>query len=197
MVLKKPNEYEIGKTIVYFVRHGDREHFVNRRGIGLEYPGPGLSKLGKKQAKQVAKEFSKIKSEIDKVYCSGMTRAIETAEEISKKIRKRPIKVRGLSEFNNVIWHGKPNRLKFWKHYFKYRKSKKAFNEILKKNKGKVLVIVVHGNVIKGIFGHKFGLSFKNIGRFNHNNCHITKLRFKRNNKIDWVYCFNSKGVIL
>jgi len=195
MVLKNPTEYEKGKTIVYFVRHGDRLHIPNKKDIGLKYPGPGLSKLGKKQAKNLAKEFLKKKREIDILYCSGMTRAIETAQEIGKIIKKKPKICKELSEFNAILWYGKIYHKKFWKHYKKYIEAKRAFNKILEKNKGKVVVIVAHGNIIRGLFGHKFGLSFKKRGAFDSNNCHISKLRFKGKN-LNWIYYLNSTGVI-
>src|SRR3989344_2814050 len=88
MVLKNPNEYQKGKTIVYFIRHGDR---LERKEDEPSHSDPGLSKKGIKQAKAVAKKFAKIKDEIDVFYCSSMKRAIETAKEIAKKIGKNQL----------------------------------------------------------------------------------------------------------
>src|SRR3989338_6253287 len=99
MVLKNPDKYQKGKTIVYFVRHGDRISVSGNKGIGLEPGGPGLSKNGTKQAKSVAIKFSKIKDEIDVFYSSSMNRALETAMEISKKIKRKPEVYDELSEF--------------------------------------------------------------------------------------------------
>ena len=59
------------------------------------------------------------------------------------------------------LWDKKMYTRGFWKNLKKYNLSKKIFDKILKENKGKVIVIVAHGNVIKGIFGKKFGLNFK------------------------------------
>ena len=61
MTLKNPTNYEKGKTLVFLVRHGDRIHISGNPNLGLKIPGPGLSALGKKQAKSVAKKFAKIK----------------------------------------------------------------------------------------------------------------------------------------
>jgi hypothetical protein len=56
MVLKNPDKYQLGKTIIYFVRHGDRIHIP-----GTPEPHDfSLSAKGKKQAKDVAKKFAKI-----------------------------------------------------------------------------------------------------------------------------------------
>ena len=58
-MLKNLNEYEKGRTIVYFVRHGERIHIPNSPNSGLLIPGPGLTSKGKKQAIEVAKELYK------------------------------------------------------------------------------------------------------------------------------------------
>ncbi len=195
MVLNNPNKHEIGKTIVYFVRHGDRIHVKNSPHEGLKIPGLGLSKLGKKQAKSIAKKFSKIKNEIDKFYSSDMTRAIETAEIIGKEIGKKPNIIKGISEFNKIVWDNKIHRYKFWKHYLKHKFSIKVFNKILKENHGKVILIVAHGNVIKGIIGKELGLSHKRIALFSHENCGITRMRFK-GIKLDHINYINSKELV-
>jgi alpha-ribazole phosphatase len=194
MVLKNPNQYERGKTIVYFVRHGDRIHIPDCNGIGMKIPGPGLSEKGKKQAKEVAKKFIKIKTEIDRFYCSRMARAIETAEEIGKKIKKKPIIWPGIEEFNSLLFERKIYHPKFWKHYFLQKKALCAFNNLLEKNKGKVIVIVAHGNVIKSLIFRKMGLSLKKTGMFHHMNCYISVARYK-NKKLDHICCYNSNSL--
>ncbi len=190
-MLKNPNKYEMGRTIVYFVRHGERIHIPNSPNSGLLIPGPGLTPKGKKQAREVAKKFSKIKDEIDVLYSSGMTRAIETANEISKQIDKKPIIVKGISEFNVAVWDRKVYKKKFWENYLKQSRAIKTFNKILEKNKGKVIVIVAHGNVIKALIFRKWGLSLKKCGNVHHMNCYISVVRYK-GKKLDHICCFNS-----
>ena len=195
MVLKNPNKYQEGKTIVYFVRHGDRIHIPNNKGAGLISGGLGLSSLGKKQAKEVAKKFSKIKSEIDKIYSSDMNRAIETAEIIGKEIKKKPKIIEGISEFDKIVWDNRICHYKFWKHYLKHRISLKVFDNILKENKGKVILIVAHGNVIKGIIGKKMKFTHSQISKFDYHNCHISLVRFN-GTKLDYIHYFNSNGLV-
>ncbi len=195
MVLKNPNEHQVGKTIVYFVRHGDRVHIPNKKDIGFISGGPGLSNIGKKQAKEVAKKFSKIKKEIDKIYSSDMNRAIETAEIIGKEVGKKTKIIQGISEFNKIVWDNRIYHHKFWKHYLKHRLSIKVFNKILNDNNGKVILIVAHGNVIKGIIGKKIGLSHSQINKFDYHNCHISLVRFK-GKKLDYIHYFNSKELV-
>ena len=196
MVLKNPKQYEKLKTLVFLVRHGDRIHIPRNHDLGLRIPGPGLSVLGKKQAKIIAKKFSKIKKEIDVLYSSNMARSIETAEEIGKAINKEPIIYDGISEFNKFLWERKIYHKHFWKHYKLHKISLKKFDEILTKNKEKVIVIVAHGNVIKGIIGNKLGLKMSQIKKFGYDNCAVTLARFK-GKKLDYIYYFNNKGLLL
>ena len=195
MVLKNLNKYSEGKTIVYFIRHGDRVHIPNNDDMGLITGGPGLSSLGKKQAKEVAKKFSKIRKEIDKIYSSDMNRAIETAEIIGKEIGKKPIITKGIAEFNKIVWDNRIYHYKFWKHYLKHKFSIKVFDKILNENKGKVILIIAHGNIIKGIIGKKMKFNHSQISKFDYHNCHISLVRFK-GTKLDYIHYFNSKELV-
>lgn len=195
-MIKNPNIYQKGKTIVYFVRHGDRLHILGNKELGLRHPGPGLSRLGRKQAKQMAKSFKKIKNEVDVIYCSNMTRAIETAEELAKILGKKPAIIPELSEFNDIVWKKKFYSIKYWKHFIKYHKAKKAFDRILEKNKKKVIVIVAHGNIIKGLLlKHKYGLSFNKLRKIDCSNCHVSRARFLGKN-LDFINYFNAKDMV-
>ncbi len=195
-MLKNPTQYEKGKTLVFLVRHGDRIHIPGNPNLGLRIPGPGLNALGKKQAKAIAKKFSKIKKEIDVLYSSDMARSIETAKEIGKKINKEPIIYEGISEFNKFLWERKIYHKHFWKHYKLHKISLKKFDEILIKNKEKVIIIVAHGNVIKGIIGNKLGLKMSQIKKFGYNNCAVTLARFN-GKKLEYIFYFNNKDVVL
>ena len=195
MVLKNPDKYQKGKTLVYFVRHGDGIHIFGNPGIGLVSGGPGLSNLGKKQAKEVAKKFSRIKEDVDEIYSSDMNRAIQTAEIIGKALGKELKIIKGISEFDKTIWDNKIYRYNFWKHYLKHRFSVKIFDNILNENEGKVILIVAHGNVIKGIMGKKIGLTHSQISKFDYHNCHISMVRFK-GKKLDYIHYFNSKELV-
>ncbi len=191
MVLKHPNIFQKGKTMVYFVRHGDM--VFNQDGTP-EHPGSGLSSLGQKQAKVLAKEFSLIKKEIDVLYSSSMRRALETADVIGKAIHKKPVVEHGLCEVNKVLWTKKYYLSGYWRTVKKYFLAKKTLNKILTEHPGKVIIIVCHGGIIRALLGWKFGLSFKQRGAMNHHNCHVTLLRFK-GIRLNYIYYFNSKGL--
>lgn len=193
--LKNATPNEKGKTLVFLVRHGDRMHIPENSNLGLQIPGPGLSALGKKQAKTIAMKFSKIKKEIDILYSSNMARSIETAKEIGKKINQKPIVCNGISEFNKCLWEKKIYHKHFWTNYKLHKISLKKFDEILTKNREKLIIIVAHGNVIKGIIGKKLGLNMNQIKKFGYNNCAVTLARFK-GKKLDYIYYLNNKEVV-
>lgn len=189
-MIKNPQDYEEGKNYVYLVRHGDKQ-----TGTGLpKHPGAGLSTKGRKEAKFVAKEFKKVKDEVDLIYTSTMTRAIETAEEIAKSIGKKPEQIHHLSEFNLILFKGPRYKMGYWKHYFKYKKAIKAFDKILKKNKDKVIIFAIHGNVIRGILGSKFKFSKRKMLSISTDNCSISKCRFN-GTRLEKIFCLNSKKI--
>ena len=68
---------------VYFVRHGQSKDNLKQIHQGAKTP---LSSYGKNQAKRVAKRMRKHK--IDKIYASPQKRAKETAQTISRSLRK-------------------------------------------------------------------------------------------------------------
>lgn len=191
MVLKNPNEYQKGKTTIYFVRHGDRIHIPDT-------PGPhdfSLSPKGVRQAKEVAKKFAKIKDEIDVLYTSPMKRAYETAVEIGKRINKKPIIIKGFEEVHKNLEHPNFLSINYWKSRIEFNNKERLFNQILEKHKGKVIVLVAHGRLNRMLIGRKLGLSHKKSNIFDANNCHITFVRF-RGKKLDYIHCVNSKDLV-
>lgn len=183
---------ENGKTYVYLVRHA---HWNPPKGPHEFNPHYPLSKKGKKQAKALAKRFYPLRKNIEVFICSSQGRALETAEEISKLIDKKPIKNDGLWEFNKILWRREFFNYKYWKHWLKYKKRIITLNKILRENKGKIILIVAHGNVIKGILRNKQKLPIKNINDMDYKNCNITLLKFNKT-KLEKVYLVNVKNTI-
>ncbi len=190
MTLKNPNEYDKGKTIVYLIRHGDRLHIEGSK----EPHDFSLSKKGISQAKSLAKNLEKIKDEIDVLYSSTMKRAKETATIVGKKINKRPIILENFEELNKILEKPAYFKLRYWKERIKLKKSEKVFNQILEKNKGKVIVLVAHGRLNKILMGRKLGLNLEKSNCFHATTCHLACLRFN-NKKLERIYCVNSKEI--
>jgi broad specificity phosphatase PhoE len=190
-MIKNPNKYQAGKTIVYFVRHGDRIHIPGT-------PPPhdfSLSAKGKRQAKAIAYKFAKIKGEIDVLYSSPMKRAYETAVEIGKQIGKKPVILKGFEEIENNFEHPKIFSLDYWKAKREIKKKQEILDKILDKNRKKVIVIVAHGMLNKILLGRKLGLSYKSSSVFDAHNCHISLVRFK-GKKLDYIHCINSPDIV-
>ena len=67
---------------IYFIRHGESEsNATPGLAAGTNFDAP-LTKLGHQQAKLLGKRFKDDKINFDKVYCSTLTRAIQTTENI-------------------------------------------------------------------------------------------------------------------
>src|SRR4030042_2593972 len=184
---------ESGKTYVYLIRHA---HWALPKSLKTPHefnPNIPLSKLGKIQARALSKRILPLKDKVDVFICSSLGRARETAEAISETIGKFPIQCDKLWEFSKILWTRQYYKLKYWKTFIKYRGIIKRFNEILLQNKGKIILIVAHGNVIKGILRNKQNLSMDKIREIDYKNCNITLLKFN-NLKLEKAYCINNKN---
>ena len=176
MVLKNPSVYEKDKTIVLLVRHGEKEslyHDLIRR-----IPGPHLTKKGHEQAKQLASKLKKYDGQIDKIYTSMMIRTIETASYVQKVLHLKAVSYFELCEVNNILWSKRYYHINYWKHYLNFRNAISRFEKILKHDKGKFIVIVCHGNIIKGILGHYLKIPRNKRGLIGYEECAITRMEF-------------------
>ncbi|MFH1210267.1 MAG: phosphoglycerate mutase family protein [archaeon] len=174
-------------TQVIFIRHGESFDYKLDQ---LKYPGPGLTRNGKKQARitgNYLKSFS-----FDKIYCSNMTRCIETAEEI-KKFQKCNISYhRELAEYNQIIFEQNPKDFDKLKTNIKRaKKTKEFFRNILIKNKNKRILIVSHGNAIRCMIGTSLGFSIRKTPDLDLFNCSISTLFFDKE-KVVGLYSINS-----
>ncbi len=124
-----------------------------------------------------------------------MARALETADEISKKIGKKPVIYDELSEVNKIASSWKIYNPEFWRHYLNLRKAVNVLDKILDKNKKKVIVIVAHGNLIRFLIAKKLGISLRKIILIDQENCHISKVRFL-GRKLDYIPYINSRELI-
>ena len=167
------------KTYLYLIRHA---HFILSPSAHSDHPNYNphiaLSKRGRIQAKSLAKRLFPLRGKIDVFYCSSMKRAHQTAKAIAKTLKMRPIQTETLWEFNKFLWTRKYYHPKWWKHWIKHRRTIRAIDEILRNHRGKVILIVAHGNVIKGILKNKQKLSLKKIRNLNYKNCYITLMKF-------------------
>lgn len=155
---------------IYLVRHGDAKQYAPDE---VKYPGPGLTKKGKLQAKNISKQLKSIK--FKKFYCSDMTRAIETAQIINKQLNKKISYHRDIAEFNMIVFENNPMDKEKYKTNLKRAKKTRAFFKKLKEEKGDILV-VAHGNAITAMISEHLGIPVKKMMMIYIENCSVTIL---------------------
>lgn len=175
-------------TIVYFVRHAAVDL---KAGEAVE-ENPSLNKKGLKQAHELAKQFHNSDFKTNYIFTSSMKRALETAKIIGNSLKINPLFFSEFNEISRSIFERKFWTNKFWRNYSKYKKACKKFDETIKKNKGKNLIFVIHGNLIRSLMGYKLGLSLNQVKHFSYNNANISRLTFK-GKRLNTISYFNSK----
>lgn len=91
------------KIEIYLVRHGEIVNDGKKRYIGqVDVP---LNDIGRLQAVKLRDGFKQIP--LDKVFCSDLTRAIDTASIICEYQRIVPVAVANLREINMGLWDGR------------------------------------------------------------------------------------------
>lgn len=163
-------------TQIYFVRHaeaqGNVEEFFQGR-IDCD-----ISKKGSVQLEYLAKRFENI--DYDVIYTSPLKRAVATAEAVNRRLRLPLNKREDIIEINGGVWEGMlwtdiekeyPSEHNLWKTDMKrfsikdgenmtevYERMKAAIDDIVKKNIGKIIVVVSHGCALRNY------LSFAEFG---------------------------------
>ena len=121
------------------------------------------------------------------VYCSDLSRAIKSAEIIAGPFALKPEIVEGLKERNFGVWEGMtfdeirekwPDAFNSWAvNPLKFSpmggestievrdRVRKAFYEIIERNKGRDIAIVSHGGVIRVLLCEMLGMPLENIFR--------------------------------
>ncbi len=153
---------------LYFVRHGETEY--NALNVS-QAEDTELSDVGLNQCKFLAKRFSKIP--VDVIYSSSMKRAKQTAEVVSKSLKKdiiyldclkerrapsefvgkrkdslEVIEIEKIKDFNkdDSSWHYSDEE-----NFTEYKKRVSKFFSVLSKTKEKNILIVSHGGPIRMI----------------------------------------------
>lgn len=158
---------------LFLIRHGQiRQH---KEKIFLGQTDVPLSEAGQKQAGEAGKALSKLCLATDRIYCSDLLRATETAMRIQQETRLgRVIEEKGLREMNLGPWDGKfisEVKREFPEEYEKRGKNLmiykmghgsenffdlqyrviKTMSKILEKDENKDIIIVAHSGVLRAI----------------------------------------------
>ncbi len=174
---------------VYLIRHGETEDADSRRYKGhLDVP---LSENGVGQIKRLSAylsgEVKGISGTLGAVYCSGLSRAVKSAEIIAEPFGLKPIVVEDFKERGFGVWEGMsfdeiqekyPDAFSAWaENPLKFspmegestldvkERALKTFNDITGKHKGDSIAIVAHGGVNRVILCELLGIPLENIFR--------------------------------
>jgi len=190
-------------TTVYLIRHGETVDADSRRYKGhIDVP---LSENGIKQLERLAEYLSKITNTnppippLDKggqggvsaVYCSGLSRALKSAEIIVKPFGLKPVIMEDLKERSFGAWEGMtfdeikrtwPDAFNAWaENPLKFspmegentlevkERAMMAFNEIIRNHKDEEIAIVTHGGITRVVLCELLGMPLENIFRIEQN----------------------------
>ncbi len=184
------------KTNIFFIRHG--EVFNPKKIIYGQLPNFKLSKLGEFQAQIIKKYLNNIG--INSYYSSPLFRARETAKIIAES-NKVHIDKR-LIEINIKVWEGieknkrnkkqidiyinHPERfLKFGEPIAEVlHRTEEFIQDISKKNQGKNIAVITHGEVIAAVQVLTNLVDFSEINKTEIRNASITRLEV--GNKLEY-----------
>jgi probable phosphoglycerate mutase len=160
------------KTTVLLIRHGETEW--NTLGKFQGCTDIDLSQEGIKQAELLK---NRLKGEFDYIYASPLSRALETANIIAENTDKKVVVAPEIREINFGEWEGLtvreisekyPEIFKAWRSNKEESyicggdssinnaasRATKCILDIVSKHRGKKIVIVAHGGIIKaGLIG--------------------------------------------
>ena len=174
------------------VRHGQTVHNIESRYQG--HSNSDLSELGRVQAERVGERLSH--EQIDAVYSSDLTRAVDTAEAIAK-FHKLPAHTDArLRECAFGEWEGltvDEVAEQYPELYQNYRRDSithrapggerkeelqartvDAVNDIVRQHPDGTVVVVVHGGSLRAFFCHAFDAGLETFTKIRFDNCGIT-----------------------
>jgi len=174
-------------TKIYLIRHGETEDADEKRYKGhIDVP---LSKNGIDQIKRVSAYVGAgcPRPELKAVYCSGLSRAVKSAEIIAEPFGIKPVVVGELKERNFGAWEGMsfdeikekyPGAFGAWAdNPLRFspmggestievsERAIKIFNELTGRHEGECIAIVAHGGINRVILCDLLGIPLENIFR--------------------------------
>lgn len=195
--------------IIYLVRHGESEW--NRKGIFQGSSDPPLSQKGIEEAQATARRFQYIP--LQGIYCSGLIRAIDTAEIISHHHPLTIQKEVGLNERMMGEWEGltqKTIKARYRNIYLAWQKNRQetlipggesypkfqervlaAFHRIVDQQRRGPFLISTHEGVIKALLCGIFQLPIDGVKYFRQANTGVNILEKK--DDLFFLTLFNSQ----
>ena len=159
-----PNSSNTCSTI-YLVRHAQpNSHALNGH----------LTNLGIIQAKKIAEHLSKIPELSDKnlnesqrplIIVSPTARTRETADFICQKLNIRPIIHSAFAEEYLVDTNKNFISPAFLRNHVRVKRLMHSFNKIVNSARGRPIIVVSHGNIIRMILGKIQSMSYNQISK--------------------------------
>lgn len=182
------------KSQVYLVRHGETQW--NKMGIQQGQLDSPLTPKGMTQARQLGELLED--RGIQRIYCSDLGRAVQTAREINRSLNLPVEYVKGLRERHLGTMQGmtkreyQDNHPEEWQAFQtgdpdycfpqgesarqRVRRTVNAMEEICASNPGGVLLVVTHGGVLEGLFRHCLSIPLEQKRRFSLYNSALNKI---------------------
>lgn len=185
---------------IYIVRHGETDY--NKKKVFQGQIDSHLTEEGIKQANDLAERLKNCN--ISRIYCSTLSRAIDTAKIISKALNVDVIETPLLKEQSLGIWEGKdkPTVIKELKEKYGSLMEKKEIippqgegfeqveeraipfiEKVIKENSGNILV-VGHALLNRVIIGYYLGVDYFNRYKIVQKNCHLNVLKVCKDGSI-------------
>ena len=197
---------KINKIVILLIRHGNTK--FNKKKIFRGHADIPLDKTGMDQADKTGKLLGDIN--IRKIYCSPLSRAVQTAEKISDRQKKQTkiITEEGFTDLSFGNWQGKsfeevqkeyPEIYNTWVHKPHLtnipggetltkakERSWKALNDIVEEYKGKdslqVFAVVSHRVINKLIINSMLGLDESKFWQIKQDPCCINIFEYQYGN---------------
>ena len=155
-------------TEIIIIRHGETEW--NKTGRFQGHSDIALSQEGRAQAAALGRNLAV--DDVDAIYASDLTRAMETAAPLAKRFGLEVIPDAALRELNFGAWEGR-NFTDFQK------RVAGRVRGIAEEHCGKRVIIVSHGASIRILFADILAMPIRSIWHISQLNTAVNRIRFE------------------
>ena len=170
-------------TEIIIIRHGETEW--NKTGRFQGHSDIALSQEGRAQAAALGRNLAV--DDVDAIYASDLTRAMETAAPLAKRFGLEVIPDAALRELNFGAWEGRnfhdvnaeyPGAMKNFYNDPELRVAGRV-RGIAEEHCGKRVIIVSHGASIRILFADILAMPIRSIWHISQLNTAVNRIRFE------------------
>jgi len=181
-------------TTLLVIRHGQTDSNIS--GYYMGWSQEGLNEKGYEQVKLLSDRLSNVP--IDIIYSSPLKRALSTADAVAEPHGLAPVAIDDLIEINLGDWQElhAGEIIKKWPDMWQQsrvdpsglvwpngesfaqaaERSVRAFDSILKANRGKIVAVVTHDIIVRIMAMHVLGVVYSTYRRMEISNASFTKI---------------------